>query len=58
MVQELASARLLSVDGFGHTALLNPSRCANRAISDYIIRGTLPAATTLCRQDQAPFPAR
>jgi pimeloyl-ACP methyl ester carboxylesterase len=55
MSQELANARLLTVNGFGHTELLNPSACAQAFIADYIISGTLPPAGTTCNQDKQPF---
>ncbi|WP_165982434.1 alpha/beta hydrolase [Dankookia rubra] len=58
MARELARGRLLTVDGFGHTELLNPSRCAQAFIADYIIDGTLPPRGTRCDQDNRPFPAR
>lgn len=51
----LANARLLTVNGYGHTALLNTSTCANDAESAYFIDGTLPADGAVCQQDGAPF---
>ncbi len=42
MLRELAKARLLTVEGYGHTVLLNPSRCAQQ------YRGRLP---------REPYPA-
>jgi pimeloyl-ACP methyl ester carboxylesterase len=55
MVRELANARLLTVHGYGHTALLNPSACANAAIVAYLIDGTLPRKGKVCEQDAAPL---
>lgn len=55
MTAQLARARLLTVQGYGHTELLNPSACASRYISDYLLRGTLPPPHTVCRQDRQPF---
>jgi pimeloyl-ACP methyl ester carboxylesterase len=55
MADELASARLLTVDGYGHSALLNPSDCASQYVSDYLVDGTLPPEGTVCPQDQPPF---
>jgi pimeloyl-ACP methyl ester carboxylesterase len=55
MAHELAHARLLTVDGYGHTALLNPSTCANDYVSRYVVDGTLPPPGTVCPQDQQPF---
>ncbi|MFF7700807.1 alpha/beta hydrolase [Streptomyces lydicus] len=58
MAQELANARLLTNNGYGHTALVNPSSCVNAYESRYFINGTLPPPGTTCRQDGAPFPTR
>ena len=55
MARQLARARLLSVDGYGHTALLNPSSCVNHYESRYFIKGTLPPKGSRCRQDRQPF---
>jgi pimeloyl-ACP methyl ester carboxylesterase len=55
MANELARARLLTVDGFGHTALLNPSRCVMGFESDYFVHGALPPTGTMCHQDRRPF---
>lgn len=55
MAQELADARLLIVNGFGHTVLMNPSRCAQDHVAAYLIDGRLPPAGTSCSQDAPPF---
>jgi pimeloyl-ACP methyl ester carboxylesterase len=55
MARQLGRARLLTMDGYGHTALLNPSSCVNRYESRYFITGTLPPKGTRCRQDRQPF---
>lgn len=55
MSRELADARLLTVAGYGHSALGNPSSCVNAAEDAYFVTGALPARGTVCRQDQAPF---
>jgi pimeloyl-ACP methyl ester carboxylesterase len=55
MAQKLASARLLTVQGYGHTTLLNPSSCAGQYEADYLINGTLPPEGTICQQDALPF---
>jgi pimeloyl-ACP methyl ester carboxylesterase len=55
MAAELAHGRLLTVQGFGHTELLNPSRCAQDYITDYVVRGTLPPLGAVCAQDKGPF---
>ena len=55
MAALLPGAVLLRVNGYGHTTLLNPSRCANDLIAAYLIDGTLPPANTWCAQDRQPF---
>lgn len=55
MAGRLANARLLTLDGSGHTAILNPSSCVNRHEVAYLLNGTLPPPNTHCRQDVAPF---
>ncbi|RYU56802.1 alpha/beta hydrolase [Methylolobus aquaticus] len=55
MANELWDGHLLTVDGFGHSELLNPSRCAQRYVSSYLIDGTLPPAGARCNQDSGPF---
>ena len=56
MAQALADARLLTVNGFGHTVLMNPSRCAQDYVADYLIDGALPPVGASCVQDKPPFP--
>ena len=53
--KRLAKARVLKVDGYGHTALLNPSACASQYKDNYFITGTLPADGIVCQQDATPF---
>jgi hypothetical protein len=55
MTGQLRRARLLTVKGYGHTELLNPSACANRYISLYLLRGVVSPAHTVCKQDRQPF---
>ena len=43
MTRELASVRLLTNTGYGHTALLNPSSCIQAHESRYLIDGRLLA---------------
>jgi TAP-like protein len=52
----LARARLLTVAGYGHSELMNPSTCAARYESRYLVTGALPRAGTVCRQNGQPFP--
>jgi pimeloyl-ACP methyl ester carboxylesterase len=55
MARALARARLLTVDGYGHTELSNPSRCAGAYEDRYLLTGALPRAGTVCAQDTVPF---
>jgi pimeloyl-ACP methyl ester carboxylesterase len=55
MTHDLAGARLLAVNGYGHTAFLNPSTCADNYMTSYFLTGALPARGTVCRQNLAPF---
>jgi hypothetical protein len=56
MSHELAHARLLTVDGYGHTTGENPSTCAINDMVTYTITGALPAPGTVCQQNATPFP--
>lgn len=51
----LANARMMTVEGYGHTVLLNPSECASRVQVAYFVDGTLPDEGTVCPQDFVPF---
>jgi pimeloyl-ACP methyl ester carboxylesterase len=53
---ELARARLLTVDGYGHTTGSNPSTCAIDDAVTYTLTGALPAPGTVCPQNGTPFP--
>lgn len=55
MANQLSNGHLLTVDGFGHTELLNPSRCAQNYVASYLINGNLPPTGTRCAQDSPPF---
>ena len=52
----LARARLLTVDGYGHTVDNNPSACPIDAAVNYTVNGVLPAPGTICQQNINPFP--
>jgi pimeloyl-ACP methyl ester carboxylesterase len=54
MVRALGNARLLTMDGDGHTAYGRNSACVNSAAVSYLIEGTLPAEGTVCQQE-VPF---
>jgi pimeloyl-ACP methyl ester carboxylesterase len=56
MSRDLARARLLTVDGNGHTEFSNPSTCATNYEIAYLETGALPSAGTACPQDGVPFP--
>jgi pimeloyl-ACP methyl ester carboxylesterase len=56
MAQALGNARLLTVNGFGHTVLINPSRCAQDYIAAYFSDGIVPPTGAECSQDKPPFP--
>ncbi|NYD38355.1 alpha/beta hydrolase [Actinomycetospora corticicola] len=54
---QLSAARLLVVDGFGHTTLDLPSRCATDAAAAYLLDPTrLPAEWTVCPPDPGGVP--
>ena len=57
MSRQLARARLLTVDGYGHGAQGAPSACVTHYINRYLIRTKLPPEGTRCGQDQQPFDA-
>lgn len=55
MTRQLGNARLLTLDGFGHTSRY--SACVTSWYTRYLLNGDLPPAGTRCTQDVAPFPA-
>ncbi|MDR7280518.1 alpha/beta hydrolase [Catenuloplanes atrovinosus] len=54
MTRQLGDARLLTLDGFGHTS--GQSACVTGWYTRYLIDGAVPPAGTRCGQDVAPFP--
>ncbi len=54
LVRDLGNARLLTMNGDGHTAYGGNSPCIDSAVEAYLLAGTLPAAGTRCQQD-VPF---
>lgn len=42
-------SRLLTFEGYGHTAYGRGSACVDRRVQDYLVKGTLPEAGTVCR---------
>jgi len=57
MSHDLARARLLTVQGYGHTEADNPGTCALNYELSYLQTGALPAVGTACQEDAAPFSA-
>ncbi|MET0423776.1 MAG: alpha/beta hydrolase [Actinoplanes sp.] len=55
MTRQLGDARLLTLDGFGHTSSF--STCVTGWYTRYLLAGELPPPGTRCAQDRAPFPA-
>ena len=54
-VAESMGARLLTVEGPGHTLEGTDSACADLAVERYLIAGKLPAKGATCEQDSSPF---
>jgi hypothetical protein len=52
---ELTDARLLIVEGYGHTTLNVHSACASAVEANYLISLQLPAEGTTCSADHQPF---
>lgn len=52
---ELADARLLIVEGYGHTTLNVHSACAKAAMANYLITLRRPADGASCPADHQPF---
>jgi pimeloyl-ACP methyl ester carboxylesterase len=50
----LPNSRLLSLNGWGHVSLFL-SQCADQAVANYLLDGSLPPAGTVCNQDLTPF---
>jgi len=55
MSRRLADARLLTVRGYGHSALGNHSNCVDAIEGAYFVTGALPPPGTVCQQDRSPF---
>jgi hypothetical protein len=56
MSRDLARARLLTVEGYGHTEAGNPSACATDYEIRYLLTGALPPPRTVCKENATPFP--
>lgn len=57
MERDLARARLLTVDGYGHTEFGNKSSCADAYETQYLISGSLPRPGATCQGVTDPFTA-
>jgi pimeloyl-ACP methyl ester carboxylesterase len=59
MTRQLGNARLLTMNGDGHTAYSGNSACIDAAVEAYLVSLTVPAANKVCQQDPeaAPPPA-
>lgn len=55
MARELSQGHLLSVNGYGHTVLRNPSACVARHEAAYFLSGVVPPLDTVCNPDVPPF---
>ncbi|MEV8328086.1 alpha/beta hydrolase [Kitasatospora sp. NPDC056731] len=55
LADTLARGRLLTVHGYGHTALGNPSACAWDRERRYLVSGELPPPGTVCEPDHQAF---
>jgi pimeloyl-ACP methyl ester carboxylesterase len=54
LVEDLGNARLLTMEGDGHTAYGGNSACIDGATETYLVDGLLPAPGTVCQQE-VPF---
>jgi hypothetical protein len=52
---ELRRARLLVIEGGGHTGMYVPSSCGERVKREYLFSGILPPEGTSCAADRGPF---
>ncbi|HWG23745.1 alpha/beta hydrolase [Actinospica sp.] len=50
LAKELASGRLLTMNGDGHTAYRRGSTCIDGAVDAYYLTGALPTSGTVCQQ--------
>jgi pimeloyl-ACP methyl ester carboxylesterase len=55
MSRQLARARLLTLEGYGHTSGNDPSACIRKAVSAYLTHKVLPPKGTRCQPDEEPF---
>ena len=55
MSRQLGRARLLTLDGYGHTSGADPSACIVSALRAYLLELTLPPRGTVCQPERLPF---
>jgi pimeloyl-ACP methyl ester carboxylesterase len=55
LANALPGARLLTIEGAGHTQEAIDSACADAAIERYLVKQQLPAPNATCGQDTDPF---
>lgn len=55
--QRLADARLITVEGWGHTSLAHPSSCVRQLTDQYLIEQVAPPHGQRCAPDGDPFGA-
>jgi pimeloyl-ACP methyl ester carboxylesterase len=51
----MPNSRLLTMNGWGHSAIANRSQCINQYETAYLLAHQLPPAGTVCEQDHVPF---
>ncbi|MFJ2835063.1 alpha/beta hydrolase [Nocardia sp. NPDC087230] len=52
---QLAHARVVVIEGAGHSSMYVPSTCAEHVKRDYLFTGQLPPADLRCGIDRSPF---
>ncbi|MGW0250349.1 alpha/beta hydrolase [Nocardia goodfellowii] len=52
---QLADARVVVIEGAGHSSMYVPSSCAERIKREYLFSGVLPPEGTRCGIDRSPF---
>ena len=55
MSRRLGRARLLTLEGFGHTSGADPSACVVNARVAYLVELRMPRRDTVCQPDRVPF---
>lgn len=54
-INELSNARLVVIEGAGHSSMYVHSTCAEQVKRDYLVTTVLPPAGTTCAIDKGPF---